>query len=135
MLTAAQEQLAAHLRGSVDADPIAALVPANPVAWAGYVWPASKWIASLDDDSSFCLRFEVGLVFDLVAGVTDLAQSQRWLNDRVEEALMSFAAGVEVLPGERIEPSGAQIVGLVRTDGAELLVARIDFTPFTLEVE
>lgn len=130
-LNAAQQALAAHLAAHVDkCSPLAAVVPAAPVAWAGYVWPATDWISPAED-GTFCASRSVGLVFDLVAGTTDLAESQRWLNDRVDEV---WAAGPVDVGDDDTAPERVLRPILIRPPGGvELLVARVEFTRFTVE--
>jgi hypothetical protein len=131
-LTQAQEALAAHVAELLHPDTVVPLVPSVPVAWTGYVWPATEWVSSAEG-VGFCRDFEVRLVLDLVAPVTDMAAAQRWLNSRVVAVLAGSVDGVDVGGGQIVEPESASIVGLVRGSGTEVLVARVDFTPFELD--
>lgn len=129
-LAAAQTALAVHLNKHVAAEPIAAAVPAVPVAWGGYVWPATDWV-TIADEPTYC-GMSVGLVFDVVAGITDLAHSQAWLADRIAEVWDACSGGVD-LGGDETIPERSFVVGIVRSaEGAELLVARTEFSRVTL---
>lgn len=114
-------------------DPIQAAAPSSPVASSAYVWAGDPWV-SADESSGFCNAGLVTLAVDLVAGTTDLVQSQKWLADRVEELWLGCSDGVDV-GVDTITPATVARPSIVQTlsGGVELLVVRVDFTPFRLE--
>lgn len=126
-----QQILADTIKAGVsNADPVAAVVPVNPAPWSIYVWPGDEWVTR---DESFC-DWSVGLNADIVAGVTDLAHSQVWLADRVVEVLTVARDGID-LDGDVVEVERVDRPVIVRTvQGAELIVVRVEFTRFTMEV-
>lgn len=125
-----QEALAAAIRAGVTkVDPVTPSVPLNPAPGQIYVWPGDEWVTR---DESFC-DWSVGLNADIVAGVTDLVEAQRWLADRVTEILRLAGDGIDI-GGDVVEIERVDRPVIIRTvQGAELLVARVEFTRFTQE--
>jgi hypothetical protein len=130
-LAAAQAALAEHLDDNLDCR-VTAEVPGAPVAGAGYVWPADDWV-TMPDEGAFCGR-SVGLRVDVCASTANMIRATAWLAERVDEIWVSCAGGVDIPGAEPIVPLRTERPVIVRpVEGGELLVARTEFTRFTLE--